>query len=110
MGTGSWFLIRDNDDKYGHELDTVAKAAGTKVLRTPTAAPRPKEYCRYVFYGLDVHRKFIQACEVDEGGRKRREFRIHATPEAITCFAEGFALTTRWFWRQRFTRGRHGHS
>jgi len=39
------FLIRDNDDKFGREFDNVAKACGTKVLRTPIRAPRANSFC-----------------------------------------------------------------
>lgn len=41
-----------------------------------------------MFYGLDVHKRFIQACAVDEDGHNRREFRIDATAAAISAFAE----------------------
>lgn len=40
-----------------------------------------------MFYGLDVHKRFIQACAVDSDGHKQREFRIEATAEAISEFA-----------------------
>jgi hypothetical protein len=36
-----------------------------------------------MFYGLDVHKEFIQVCAVDAKGAKRREYRIGATAEAI---------------------------
>ncbi len=42
---GPRFLIRDNDDKFGPEFDNVAKACGTKVLRTPVRAPRANSFC-----------------------------------------------------------------
>jgi len=42
---GPRFLIRDNDDKFGPEFDNVAKACGTKVLRTPIRAPRANSFC-----------------------------------------------------------------
>ncbi len=40
-----------------------------------------------MFYGLDVHKRFIQVCEVDRDGATRREFRLETTPEAIEGFA-----------------------
>jgi len=46
---GPRFLIRDNDDKFGPEFDNVAKACGTKILRTPVRAPRANAICeRYI--------------------------------------------------------------
>ena len=41
-----------------------------------------------MFYGLDVHRRFIQVCCVDSAGTVERTFRIDATHEAILAFAE----------------------
>jgi transposase len=40
-----------------------------------------------MFYGLDVHKQFIQVCAVDGAGHLRRECRVAATPEAIERFA-----------------------
>jgi transposase len=40
-----------------------------------------------VFYGLDVHKEFIQVCRLSPGGRRRRDFRIAATEEALEAFA-----------------------
>ena len=40
-----------------------------------------------MFYGLDVHKQFIQVCEVDAEGRRQRDFRIAGTAEAIVRFA-----------------------
>ncbi len=42
-----------------------------------------------MYYGLDVHKRFIQGCAVDGDGRKQREFRIDATSAAIRAFASG---------------------
>lgn len=41
-----------------------------------------------MFYGLDVHKKFIQVCQLSRNGKTRREFRIDATFEAIEAFAK----------------------
>ncbi|MFQ5974673.1 MAG: IS110 family transposase, partial [Alphaproteobacteria bacterium] len=40
-----------------------------------------------MFYGLDVHKEFIQVCRLSPDGRRRREFRIAATREALEAFA-----------------------
>jgi transposase len=40
-----------------------------------------------MFYGLDVHKEFIQVCAVDAKGSKRKEYRIGATAEAIEAWA-----------------------
>lgn len=39
-----------------------------------------------MFYGLDVHKQFIQVCAVDAAGEVRSEFRIGATRAAILAF------------------------
>ena len=36
-----------------------------------------------MFYGLDVHKQFIQVCEVDAKGANRKEYRIGGTAEEI---------------------------
>lgn len=40
------------------------------------------------YYGLDVHRRFIQVCRIDEAGGTRKDFQIDATHEAIQAFAQ----------------------
>lgn len=40
-----------------------------------------------MFYGLDVHKAFIQVCRLSPDGRRRRDFRIEATPETLEAFA-----------------------
>jgi len=40
-----------------------------------------------MFYGLDVHRSFIQVCRIDVKGENRSDFRIGADNEAIVAFA-----------------------
>lgn len=43
------FLIRDNDDKFGVDLDRVANTSGIRVLRTPVRAPKANAVCeRYL--------------------------------------------------------------
>ena len=41
-----------------------------------------------MFYGLDLHQRFIQVCRIDTSGQGRRDFRVDATHDAITAFAE----------------------
>jgi transposase len=40
-----------------------------------------------MFYGLDVHKRFIQVCAIDAAGKRQREFRIDGTADAISSFA-----------------------
>ena len=45
-GDGPRFLIRDNDDKFGRDFDTVAAGTGIiEVLRTPIRAPNANAVC-----------------------------------------------------------------
>ena len=44
-----------------------------------------------MFYGLDVHKNFIQICRLDEQGRNRCDFRIAADHDAIALFAQGLS-------------------
>ena len=41
-----------------------------------------------MFYGLDVHKDFIQVCELAADGKRRRDFRIEASAEVIEAFAK----------------------
>jgi putative transposase len=45
FGLGPQFIIRDRDDKYGSELDRVAKGAGIRVIRTAAEAPLMNSVC-----------------------------------------------------------------
>ena len=40
-----------------------------------------------MFYGLDVHKEFIQVGQISKDGKERRDFRIGASAEAIEAFA-----------------------
>jgi len=40
-----------------------------------------------MYYGLDVHKDFIQVCHLSPDGRQRQDFPIRATAEAIETFA-----------------------
>ena len=40
-----------------------------------------------MFYGLDVHKAFVQVCELGPDGKRRREFRVGAGVEEIEAFA-----------------------
>jgi transposase len=42
-----------------------------------------------MFYGLDVHREFIQVCQLDAKGANRKEYRIGGTAEEIDRWAQG---------------------
>ena len=44
-GQSPRFVIRDNDNKYGHEFDQTVEAHGTKVIHTPYRAPRANAVC-----------------------------------------------------------------
>ena len=41
-----------------------------------------------MFYGLDAHKAFIQACELADSGPGRKDYPIGATSEAIEAFAQ----------------------
>ena len=41
-----------------------------------------------MFYGLDVHKDFIQVCQVDREGRRRKEFRLDGVADTIEAFAQ----------------------
>src|SRR3990172_9757612 len=40
-----------------------------------------------MFYGLDIHKQFIQICEVAADGKRCGDYRIAASPEGIQAFA-----------------------
>ena len=42
-----------------------------------------------MFYGLDVHRQFIQVCQLDAKGANPKEYRIGGTAEEIDRWARG---------------------
>lgn len=46
-----------------------------------------------MFYGLDVHKEFIQVCELARDGKSRRDFRIGGSAEAIEAFARKLEQT-----------------
>ena len=41
-----------------------------------------------MFYGLDVHKEFIQVCELDAKGAKRKDYRIGGSAEEIDRWAQ----------------------
>jgi transposase InsO family protein len=45
FGQGPRFLIRDNDNKFGHAFDRVAEGTGIEVLTTPFQAPKANAIC-----------------------------------------------------------------
>ena len=40
-----------------------------------------------MYYGLDAHKAFIQVCELSDDGRRRKDYPIGATAEALEAFA-----------------------
>jgi hypothetical protein len=40
-----------------------------------------------MFYGLDVHKDSIQVCRLSPDGKRRQDFQVAATEEAIQAFA-----------------------
>ena len=42
-----------------------------------------------MFYGLDVHKDFMQVCALAKDGKKRRDYRTGATADAIEEFTRG---------------------
>jgi transposase len=42
-----------------------------------------------MFYGLDVHKEFIQVCQLDAKGANRKDYRIGGTAEEIDRWAQG---------------------
>jgi putative transposase len=45
FGQGPRFLIRDNDNKFGHAFDRVANGTNIEVLTTPYQAPKANAIC-----------------------------------------------------------------
>jgi transposase len=41
-----------------------------------------------MYYGLDVHKEFLQVCALDEDGKTRRDFRVGGSADAIETFAK----------------------
>ena len=44
-----------------------------------------------MFYGLDVHKEFIQVCQLDDKGANPKEYRIGGTAEEIDRWAQGLS-------------------
>ena len=44
-----------------------------------------------MFYGLDIHKKFIQICRIDAHGRNRCDFRIAADHDGVARFAQSLS-------------------
>ena len=43
------------------------------------------------YYGLDVHKDFIQVCELSEDGKNKKEYKIDCTRENIEAFGESLS-------------------
>jgi transposase InsO family protein len=48
FGIGPSFVIRDNDQKFGYAFDSVARAIGARVIRTPPMSPRANAHVERV--------------------------------------------------------------
>ncbi|MHC4493103.1 MAG: IS110 family RNA-guided transposase [Planctomycetota bacterium] len=46
-----------------------------------------------MFYGLDVHKEFLQVCALSADGRTRRDFRVGGRLEAVEAFAQSLERT-----------------
>jgi len=46
-----------------------------------------------MYYGLDAHKAFIQVCELSDDGRRRKDYPISATSEALETFADRLGAT-----------------
>jgi transposase len=46
-----------------------------------------------MFYGLDVHKEFLQVCALGTDGQTRQDFRVGGRPEAIQAFARTLQRT-----------------
>jgi putative transposase len=57
LGEGPWYLIRDNDRKYGKLFARVASGTGIEVLRAPYGAPKENATCER-FLG-SVRREYL---------------------------------------------------
>lgn len=46
-----------------------------------------------MYYGLDVHKEFLQVCALTEDGQARRDFRVGGRAEAVEAFARSLERT-----------------
>ncbi len=58
-----------------------------------------------MFYGLDVHKEFIQVCALGAKGTKRKECRVAASAEAVERLAKELLSTDHVVSRRRSTPG-----
>ncbi len=40
------------------------------------------------YYGLDVHKEFVQVCELSSDGKSKKEYKIPCTPDDLDAFGE----------------------
>ena len=61
-----------------------------------------------MFYGLDVHKSFIQVCRVHPRGRERYDFTIGADHDAVAAFAQSLSEDDAVVLRPSSTHGQFG--
>ena len=58
-----------------------------------------------MFYGLDVHKEFIQVCQLDAKGANRKDYRIGGSAEEIDHWAQGLGRRDQVVLETTFTLG-----
>ena len=41
-----------------------------------------------MFYGLDVHKAFVQVCALSDDGKRRRDYQVGGSAEALEAFGQ----------------------
>jgi transposase InsO family protein len=113
FGNGPKFLLRDNDCKFGAAFDAVAHGAGTRVIRTPTLAPKANGHVErligtlrrectdsVLIWGdahlqrvLDEYRRFYNEARPHQGIEQRRPSAFGMAPRS-TKPAEGATVVS----------------
>jgi len=55
---------------------------------SPRPPSRGSQQEMIMFYGLDVHKEFIQVCVLNAKGTKREEYRVGGSAEEVEAFAK----------------------